>query len=401
MKATMKKTGQDESSVQHVFIVGSKGIPGNYGGYETFVDKLTEYHQNNPSLKYHVACKAKDTKTFEYHNADCFDVKVPDIGPAQAIYYDVAALNYCVKYIKQHNIQHPIVYILACRIGPFAAHFQRVIHKLGGKLYINPDGHEWMRAKWSAPVRKYWKISEQLMTKHCDLLICDSKNIEKYIHDEYGKYNPKTTFIAYGAETRKSKLANDDQKLISWYKEKGLSPKSYYLVVGRFVPENNYETMIREFMKSHSKRDFALITNVSDKFLEELKEKTHFDQDPRIKFVGTVYDKALLMKIRENAYGYFHGHEVGGTNPSLLEALGSTDLNLLLDVGFNREVAEDAALYWNKQPGNLASLIDQADNMNAGEITELGEKSSQRVVEAYSWQHIADEYNRLFEYIKL
>ena len=383
--------------VQHVFIVGSKGIPGNYGGYETFVDKLTEYHQNNPNLKYHVACKAKDTKTFEYHNADCFDVKVPSIGPAQAIYYDVAALNQCVKYIRQHNIQHPIVYILACRIGPFADHFQKVIHKLGGKLYINPDGHEWMRAKWSAPVRKYWKISEQLMTKHCDLLICDSKNIEKYIHDEYGKYNPKTTFIAYGAETRKSKLTDDDPKLTAWYKEKGLSPKSYYLVVGRFVPENNYETMIREFMKSHSKRDFALITNVSDKFLEELKEKTHFDQDPRIKFVGTVYDKELLMKIRANAYGYFHGHEVGGTNPSLLEALGSTDLNLLLDVGFNHEVAEDAALYWNKQPGNLASLIDQADNMNAGEITELGEKSSQRVVEAYSWQHIADEYKQLFK----
>ena len=386
----------NDSSVQHVFIVGSKGIPGNYGGYETFVDKLTEYHQNNPNLKYHVACKAKDTKTFEYHNADCFDVKVPSIGPAQAIYYDVAALNQCVRYIKRHNIQHPIVYILACRIGPFAAHFQRVIHKLGGKLYINPDGREWMRAKWSAPVRKYWKISEQLMTKHCDLLICDSKNIEDYIHDEYGKYNPKTTFISYGAETRKSKLADDDPKLIAWYKEKGLSPKSYYLVVGRFVPENNYETMIREFMKSHSKRDFALITNVSDKFLEELKEKTHFDQDSRIKFVGTVYDKELLMKIRENAYGYFHGHEVGGTNPSLLEALGSTDLNLLLDVGFNREVAEDSALYWTKQSGNLASLIDWADGMNADEISELGKKASLRIVEAYSWQHIADEYESRF-----
>ena len=382
--------------VQHVFIVGSKGIPGNYGGYETFVDKLTEYHQDNPNLKYHVACKAKDTKTFEYHNADCFDVKVPSIGSAQAIYYDVAALNQCVKYIKQHDIQHPIVYILACRIGPFAAHFQRVIHKLGGKLYINPDGHEWMRAKWSAPVRKYWKISEQLMTKHCDLLICDSKNIEKYIHDEYGKYNPKTTFIAYGAETRKSKLTDDDSKLTAWYKEKGLSPKSYYLVVGRFVPENNYETMIREFIKSHSKRDFALITNVSDKFLEELKEKTHFDQDPRIKFVGTVYDKELLMKIRENAYGYFHGHEVGGTNPSLLEALGSTDLNLLLDVGFNREVAEDSALYWTKQSGNLASLIDQADGMSAGEISSLGEKSSQRIAESYSWQYISDKYGQVF-----
>lgn len=131
---------------------------------------------------------------------------------------------------------------------------------------------------------------------------------------------------------------------------------------------------------------------MSDKFLDELKEKTHFDQDPRIKFVGTVYDKELLMKIRENAYGYFHGHEVGGTNPSLLEALGSTDLNLLLDVGFNREVAEDSALYWTKQSGNLASLIDRADDMSTDEISKLGEKSSQRIIEAYSWQYIANQY---------
>ena len=381
---------------QHVFILGSKGIPGNYGGYETFVDKLTEYHRHEPALKYHVACKAKEKGRFVYHNADCFKVKVPDIGPAQAIYYDVAALNDCLAYIKRNRIPHPIVYILACRIGPFAAHFQRAIHKLGGKLYINPDGHEWMRAKWSAPVRRYWKMSERMMTKHCDLLICDSKNIEKYIHEEYGKYDPKTTYISYGAETRRSKLADDDPKLLNWYQEKGLVPKSYYLVVGRFVPENNYTTMIREFMKSNSKRDFALICNVSDKFLDELKEKTHFDQDPRIKFVGTVYDQELLMKIRENAYGYFHGHEVGGTNPSLLEALGSTDLNLLLDVGFNREVAEDAALYWSKEPGDLAGLIDRADQMGTDDIAELGRKAKERIADAYSWQHISDQYHRLF-----
>ena len=266
----------------------------------------------------------------------------------------------------------------------------------GGGLYINPDGHEWMRAKWSAPVRKYWKMSERMMTKHCDLLVCDSKNMETYIHEEYGRYNPQTTFIAYGAETRASKLADDDAGLTAWYADKGLAPKSYYLVVGRFVPENNYETMIREFMNSHSQRDFALITNVSDKFLTELKEKTGFDKDSRIKFVGTVYDKELLMKIRENAYGYFHGHEVGGTNPSLLEALGSTDLNLLLDVGFNREVGEDAALYWTKEPGDLAALIDRADAMSADGIHDLESKAKQRIADAYSWQFIADEYKRLF-----
>jgi rhamnosyltransferase len=397
--------------MQHVFIVGSKSL-GAYGGYETFVNKLTEYHQNNQYLIYHVACKANgdggmdDTKLdgvkplskteFIYHNAKCFKIHIPNIGPPGAIYYDVAALNYCFKYIKQNGIEHPIVYILACRIGPFAAHFQKEIHKLGGKIYVNPDGHEWLRAKWSAPVRKYWKISEKLMVKYADLLICDSKNIEKYIRKIYASYNPRTTYIAYGAETQKSILTENDVKLVDWYKEKRLSPRQYYLAVGRFVPENNYEVMIKEFMESKSTHDFALITNVSDKFLEELKQKTKFDKDPRIKFVGTVYDQELLKKIRENAYGYFHGHEVGGTNPSLLEALGSTDLNLLLNVGFNREVGEDAALYWGKGNGELAKLIEKADAMSEKRIKALGIKAKKRIADAYSWEYIVSEYKKVF-----
>lgn len=382
--------------MQHVFIVGSKGIPGAYGGYETFVDKLTEYHRTDGRIKYHVACKDTKNGEEEYHNARCFHIKVPNIGPAQAVYYDVAALHRCCAYIEKHHIEHPIVYVLACRIGPFAAHYQRRIHRLGGVLYVNPDGHEWMRAKWPAPIRKYWKISEKMMVKHADLLICDSVNIEKYIRETYAAYKPATTFIAYGAETRSSALADDDDTLAAWYGEKGLAPRSYYLVVGRFVPENNYETMIREFMASHTNRDFALITNVSDKFLAQLRERTGFDQDPRIKFVGTVYDQELLMKIRENAYGYFHGHEVGGTNPSLLEALGSTRLNLLLDVGFNREVAEDAALYWTKEPGNLAALIDRADALNEEEIAALGAQAKARIADAYSWPYIAGRYAEVF-----
>ena len=382
--------------MQHVFIVGSKGIPGAYGGYETFVDKLTEYHESNQNLKYHVACKDTYNGEETYHNARCFHVKVPNIGPAQAIYYDVAALSRCCKYIKAHKIENPIVYILACRIGPFMAHFVRKIHKLGGKVFVNPDGHEWLRAKWPAPVRKYWKISEKLMVKHADLMVCDSKNIEKYILETYSAYAPKTTYIAYGAERRKSALSDSSRKLLAWYKEKDLRAKSYYLVVGRFVPENNYETMIREFMASRTERSFAIITNVNDQFLAELEEKLHYKKDPRIKFVGTVYNQELLMKIRENAYGYFHGHEVGGTNPSLLEALSCTDLNLLLDVGFNREVAEDAAIYWTKEAGDLSGLIDKADGMSREEIVALGEKAKARIASAYSWEFISGEYEKIF-----
>lgn len=403
--------------VQHVFLVGAKSL-GAYGGYETFINKLTEYHQNNPKIQYHVACKANgdgsmnpyktpgakiiNDHEFTYHNAHCFRVKIPEkIGPAQAIYYDVAALHESYEIIKRDKIPHPIVYIMACRIGPFMKHYYQEIHKLGGKVYLNPDGHEFLRAKWPRPIRKYWKISEQMMVKWSDLVICDSKTIEQYIHDCYdGKgingRNPRTTFIAYGAETRKSKLADDDKKLLDWYAQKGLKPFGYYLVVGRFVPENNYETMIREFMLSRSQRDFAIITNVNEKFLEELEKKLHFKKDNRIKFVGTVYDQELLMKIRENAYGYFHGHEVGGTNPSLLEALGSTDLNLLLNVGFNKEVAEDAAVYWTKSKGNLAALIDKADKVSPEKRAEYGEKAKQRIKDAYSWQFICDRYEEEF-----
>lgn len=404
----MSETAQ---TAQHIYIVGSKSL-GAYGGYETFVYKLTEYHQHHEGIRYHIACKANgdgcmdETKLdgaerlndteFLYRNAHCFKLHVPSIGPAQAIWYDVAALRYCCRHIRDNHIEHPIVYILACRIGPFAAHFQRVIHRLGGQVFVNPDGHEWMRAKWPAPVRKYWKFSERLMVKHADLLICDSVNIEKYIQTEYAAYHPATTFIAYGSETRPSALADDDPAFTGWMTEKGLTPAGYYLVVGRFVPENNYETMIREFMRSGTDKPFALITNVSEKFLEELRQKTGFDRDSRIRFVGTVYQPELLKKIRENAYGYFHGHEVGGTNPSLLEALGSTRLNLLLDVGFNREVAEDAALYWSKQPGDLAALIERADALAPDEIDALGDKAKQRIADAYSWEFIAGRYAEVF-----
>lgn len=407
---------QQVNEVQHVYLVGAKSL-GAYGGYETFVFKLTEYHRDNKKIKYHVACKANgdgcmdETKVdgvtkindheFELHNAHCFKIDVPQIGAAQAIYYDVAALKKCCQHIKNNHIPHPIVYIMACRIGPFAHYFYNEIHKLGGKVFLNPDGHEWMRAKWSMPIRKYWKLSEKLMIKYCDLAICDSINIEKYIHESYdGKgingRNPETTFIAYGADLTLSKIEDDDERIVNWYKEKGLVKKEYYLVVGRFVPENSFEIMIREFMESKSKKDFAIITNVNDKFLNELEEKLHFKNDKRIKFVGTVYDQELLKKIRENAYGYFHGHTVGGTNPSLIEALGSTDLNLLVDVGFNKEVAEDCALYWNCNKGKLADLIDKTDKMGEIEIRELGKKAKKRVAEQYTWEKICNQYKNIF-----
>lgn len=405
---------EKQQNTRHIFIIGSKSI-GQYGGYETFVDRLIGEHENEESIKYHVACKANgdgcmdETKLdgvqvtkknddgsvaeFEYKNAHVFKIPCPNIGPAVAIYYDRAAVKYSIQYCKQHGIEQPIFYILTCRIGLFIDGLVKEIKSIGGMYYLNPDGHEFLRAKWPKPVRKYWKWSEKKMVTKADLVICDSVNIEKYIKAEYR--HPHTTYIAYGADIEPSTLTDDDPKFTGWLNEKGLKAREYYLVVGRFVPENNYETMIKEFMRSHSKKNFAIITNMNEKLREQLESTLHFSSDPRIKFVGTVYDKELLKKIRENAYGYFHGHEVGGTNPSLLEALGSTQLNLLLDVGFNKEVGQEAALYWSKKDGDLAGLIDRTDQMDAEWREKFGNAAKERIRTAYSWQFIGDEYKRV------
>lgn len=382
--------------MKHIFIVGCKCIPANYGGFETFVDELVS-RKRSKELKYHVACMNSE-QDIEYKGAECFSVKVPNIGPARAVLYDLRAIKQVTKITEEQNIHNGVLYILACRIGPFVKHATRKLRKRGFKIYVNPDGHEWMRAKWNAAIKKYWKLSEKLMVKHADLLICDSKNIEKYIHEDYGKYSPKTTFIAYGADTTKSKLKENSKELQDWYKKFNIELKNYYLIVGRFVPENNYETIIREFMQSKTKKDLVIITNVEhNKFYDKLLEATHFDQDPRIKFVGTVYDKDLLKKIRELSFAYIHGHSVGGTNPSLLEALASTDLNILYDCGFNKEVAEDGVLYFTKEDNNLADLINSADTSSRSKIQKLSAKAKNRISQNYSWSKIVKEYENVFE----
>lgn len=400
--------------IQHVFLVGAKNI-GKYGGYETFVDKLTECHQGNGRIQYHVACKKngddhmdesrlsgvrrESEDEFWYHNARCFKVPVLKLGPAQAVYYDLMALRQCCDYIRENQITRPVIYIMACRIGPFLAHYQRVVHRFGGRIYLNPDGHEWMRRKWSLPVRRYWKFSEHMMVRHSDLIVCDSVNIERYIRKVYGKKRADgvaTTYIAYGADTGRSSLRDDAPAWTEWYRQNGIVSGGYYLAVGRFVPENNYEIMLREFMRSDTDKKLVIITTPNDRLYQSLNEKLHFEADKRIRFAGTVYNPELLKKIRENAYGYIHGHEAGGTNPSLLEAMGSTDLNLLLDVKFNREVGEQAALYWKKDQGSLADLIQKADRMSGEERSRTGELARKRILEHYSWEYIAGRYEEEF-----
>ena len=399
----------DKNHPRHVFIVGAKSI-GLYGGFESFVMNLLRTHKDNREIQYHVICKANGSgfmdlkklqgavnvndEEFTYCNAHC--VLIP-VHEKQAIFYDIKALKWVCEYIEKNHIYRPVVYILASRIGPFEKKYAERIHNVSGRVYQNPDGHEDWRGRWSLPVRKYWKYSERKAVKNADLVICDSRLIEDYIKDEYSEYQPKTAFISYGSYVEPSKMDDNDSVYKSWLMNHNLSDGEFYIVVGRCVPENNIESVVREFMLSNSKKDLAIITTENPRMLKDLENRLHYKADKRIKFVGTVYDQDLLKKIRENAFGYFHGHSVGGTNPSLLESLGSTKLNLLYDVSFNREVAEDAALYWNLDEGNLAKLIDVADGLSKEKIAELGSRAKKRIIDEYSWESICEKYRRVFE----
>ncbi|MBF0806389.1 MULTISPECIES: beta 1-4 rhamnosyltransferase Cps2T [unclassified Streptococcus] len=379
--------------MQNVYIIGSRGLPAKYGGFETFVQELVTRKQDS-RIVYHVACLSDEGsyQHFDFQGTDCFTICPPQLGPARVIAYDTMALNYALKLAEKSGSERPVFYILGNTMGPLVQLFTRRVHRLGGRLLVNPDGLEWRRTKWPKPVRAYLKLAERSMTKYADLVVADNPGIASYLEDTYGQL-PVTT-IAYGTDLEPSKLATDSSDFQSFLQEWNLRAGEYYLIVGRFVAENNYETMIREFMQSQTQRPLVLICNYQgSSYFESLRQKTGFDQDSRIRFVGTVYDSDLLNKIRQEAYAYIHGHEVGGTNPGLLEALAHSDVNLVLGVDFNRVVAEETALYWSKESGDLTSLLEKIETNRP---SHLGEGAKKRMQQFYSWEKIVDDYEEVF-----
>ena len=405
---------RDPGQQQHIFIVGAKSV-GQYGGYESFLAELIRQRPEDAGYVYHVTVKANGygcmdesalfgaeslgNNAFSWHGAHIVKLPVPQIGSAQAISLDVKGLNYCLHYCEENGIDTPVFYLLACRIGPFLRSFARRIRRLHGTLCVNPDGHEYLRGKWPAPVRAYWKLSERLTVRAADLMVCDSVKIEEYIRETYKKYSPRTVFIPYGTYLTPSSLRDDDPAFTAWLLKNGLTPHEYYMSCSRLVPENSYETMLREYIRSHTRRPLVLITTKDQAYLEVLRKKTGFDRDGRIRFSDPVYDRDLLRKIRENAFANLHGHTVGGTNPTLLEALAATQVNLLIDVPFNREVAQDAALYWTGEAGSLARLIDRTDDpaqTDEDARRDLAQKARNRILSAYTWEAIAARYGELW-----
>ena len=380
--------------MKNIFIIGARGYHASYGGWETFVSNLVDYYHDKDTIFYvseYTDDKNEVIKKINEH-LYVFPIYVKNMGSATMFLYTIKSFKYAINYIKNHHIKNVDLYVLGLKLFHYLWMYENKLKKLDITTLVNPDGLEHERSKWSYPVKKFFLLSERLMLRHTDKIICDAKGIQEYIGKKYPKLQNKTTYIAYGSE--KYDFKSVDEKAI--LEEYQLQKNSYCLIVGRCVPENNYELVIRDFMKSNIQKDLVIITNLSGSgYYQELVDKTGCGQDKRIRFIDGVYDKTKLAVIRKNAYLYIHGHSVGGTNPSLIEALSLTDLNILYDVCFNHDVGEEACLYF-KEKGSLEKLLNDIKLLDSKKKI-FGNMAKKIVRENYTWDIIVEKYKEVFK----
>ncbi len=384
--------------MKNIIIIGARGYKASYGGWETFVTNLIQNYRDK-DVAFHVpewtSNKDSKNKIIKKDHVSCLQVYAPSLGFVTMFIYAIKALFKMKKYIKKNHLTNTIIYVLGCRMGPFYPFLVHPLKRKDIKIYLNPDGLEWKREKWSWWIKQCFKISEYFMVKYSDEIICDSAAIKNYIDNKYQKFHKKTHFISYGAYLN-NKIKNNE-KIKNLMQKYDIKENNYYLIVGRFVPENNYELILKEFKNTNTKKDLVIVSNVEkNKFYYELLNKTDFESDSRIKFIGSVYDQEILKYLRENAFAYIHGHSAGGTNPSLLEALATTKINILYNAIYNVEVGEFASLYFSRQEGDLKKLIEKVDKFDYQMINKYEKLAKNRIKEAYTWDLVVEKYKKIW-----
>lgn len=395
-----KKFSVESASKINVFIIGLRGYTQNYGGWEAFAHGLLD-NWKDESIHFYAFEKVSsivEEGFFDINGVTCIRVCETEKGSSAMMKYDKKCTNFAYLLKKDFNIENAIMFHLGVRIGPYLWLKRKKIKKIGFKMMENPAGAEWRRTKWNKLVQLYLWISAIMMAKSTDCMACDNEGIK----DLYGKIihgkKPKLEYVAYGVDSVPPVNDQVPAKVSAYFEKLGIVKNDYYLILGRFVPENNYELMFKGFGKSKTTKKLVVVCNYQTeirKFYNHIKKTTNFEDDERIIMAGTVYDKEILHYLRQYAAGYIHGHSVGGTNPGLLEAMAETNVNMLFDVEFNKHVGGETALYF-KSIDELASSIDKVDALSQIEKDEFGKKAKERMAEKYSWKLIVDEYDRIF-----
>jgi glycosyltransferase involved in cell wall biosynthesis len=255
----------------------------------------------------------------------------------------------------------------------------------GRPVVMNVDGLDWTRDKWGPVARAYFRSAARSAVRFATRLVTDAEAMRAYYLD---RFNTDSAMIAYGADI----VTPERPTLLA---PLGLTPRSYYLIVSRLVPENSLDVLLEGFRRSATSRQLVVVGGATyhDVFHERIRSLAA--ADPRIRLVGHVDDQALLNELWCNCHAYLHGHSVGGTNPALLRAMGCAAAVIARDTVFNREVLGDGGLFFSADPASVLAALDAIDG-NEPAVAALRASGPARVRAQYNWPQVTDEYERLF-----
>lgn len=358
-----------------IAILGARGIPACYSGYDTLAEELSIGLVQAGGTDVVVYCRSGyyDTRPRSYHGVRLVHLGAPRIKGIESL---VHSLLSSIHVLGQRA---DVVYF----VDPANAPFCFLLRVCGQRVVIHTDGLGWKRAKWGYLARRYYKLVEWLASRTAHALVTDNPAMEDYYQREYGA---ASCYIPYGAETHHGYDA-------AVFTDLGLQEASYLLVVARLERENNTDLIIREFAHVTTALPLVIVGDApyDAPYLRALRSTG----DARVTFVGRLNDQAKLNALYRGAVAYIHGHEVGGTNPSLLRAMHAGTAPLVLDVPFNTHVVGDCGFTFGKRPGALAETLKRV-LADRGATAEVARRARARASRLFRWDSVVEDHRRLF-----
>jgi glycosyltransferase involved in cell wall biosynthesis len=357
-----------------IALLGTRGIPANYGGFETFAEELsTRLAARGHQVT--VYCRSNNVSKVGSAYRGVRLVLLPTIPHK---YFDTLAHTFLSTL---HLLFRRFDAVLYCN-GANAV-FTLLPRLLGMPTVLNVDGLERQRRKWNALARGWYRFSERLSTRFPSAVVSDAKVIQQYYAETYGK---ATHCIAYGAETGKRETT---ETLAQW----GLRPGEYFLYVSRMEPENNALLVVRAFERTTLDKKLVMVGNApyAADYIRQVKQTS----DKRVLFPGAVYGPGY-GELQSHCFAYIHATEVGGTHPALIEAMGRGCAVLYLDTPENREVAGEVGMAFPHDERSLAEALESVAALPDQQRWQMGCAALESVRRRYDWEAVVDTYEQLF-----
>ena len=365
---------QDQQAGLRIAMIGTRGVPAAYGGFETAVEEIG-HRLVSRGHEVTVYCRSNgESSPRTYRGMDL--VHLPSLHLRALETLSHTALS--VDHLSRHR-RPDVAFVFNAANAPFLPRLRR--HNVPTAVHV--DGLEWKRGKWGPVGRRYYRWAEEVAVRQADALISDAQGIVDYYQHEFAI---PTDLITYGAKILREVPANHVSDL-------GLAPGGYHLVVARFEPENHVDVLVEGYLRSGA--TLPLVVVGSAPYAAEYTSRVArlAASDPRIRLLGGVWNQDLLDQLYAHAVTYLHGHSVGGTNPSLLRAMGAGTAVLAWDVVFNREVLGSNGAYF-QDAAHLANLIEDAE-LSPHRTAEIGEGLQGRARALFNWESVTSGYEDL------